>query len=444
MRSYLTLLLLSFSFSSSFASDPDKEAFLRIFVLPKKETIEPSALDDIRRDVDQLVDYFQKKFTDPKYKVLLERQIPFYLAFEKIFAAHYLYSESFAEFEIARILIDALLSYFKELGPLSEELSNKLNEAVKKKCELFNSPPFFLPGKFKAFSELLDDPRVAGKKQTIIDGIHVDFYGRDSKWDVAVLEGLEKTLKDRIIEQKNEIVTKCNERYLRLTNYCTDLFKDLKKYPQVQALGSGSFKNFSKELADSLLFRYIYHTNSLFKICSSLPHLKIPMNVLENNPLVSKFLTSLIKKVYDPKIIPDSLKDKLDTREMIQLISEAEAIMLKDFGFPVPEQSASEELRQSQVVSDLHGTVSKGTEKLVSDMDSNLNDLMETNSRDSTSGEKGTDPSKGSSSGKPGTGGSGPSSGMEMGKILGITFMVVAVVIAACVGMYFIRRSKSA
>ena len=53
--------------------------------------------------------------------------------------------------------------------------------------------------------------------------------------------------------------------------------------------------------------------------------------------------------------------------------------------------------------------------------------------------KKGTDPI----SEKPGTGGSSPSDGMEMGKILGITFTVIAVVIAAFGVVFFLRQRRS-
>ena len=53
--------------------------------------------------------------------------------------------------------------------------------------------------------------------------------------------------------------------------------------------------------------------------------------------------------------------------------------------------------------------------------------------------KKGTDPSPE----KPGTGDSSSPSGMEMGKILGITFTVVAVVLAVCGAVFFLRQRRS-
>ena len=53
---------------------------------------------------------------------------------------------------------------------------------------------------------------------------------------------------------------------------------------------------------------------------------------------------------------------------------------------------------------------------------------------------KSANPSKGSSSEEPGT---SPSSGMEIGKILGITFAVIAVVIAACGAVFFLHQKGS-
>ena len=58
------------------------------------------------------------------------------------------------------------------------------------------------------------------------------------------------------------------------------------------------------------------------------------MNVLKNHPLFSKFLISYFKDKYDSKIFT-GLWDNLETWEEnhSELISDAEAIMLKDIMF---------------------------------------------------------------------------------------------------------------
>ena len=114
----------------------------------------------------------------------------------------------------------------------------------------------------------------------------------------------------------------------------------------------------------------------------------------------------------------------------------AEEIMLNTFKFPKKDD----------------GTDTKGTKNPLSGLGGSETDKKELgpvkkasgssdgsdSEKPGSNGKKGTDPSHE----KPGTGDSSPSGGLGMGRIMGIIFAVVAVVLAACGAVFFLRQKR--
>ena len=263
-------------------------------------------------------------------------------------------------------------------------------------------------------------------KQTIINRIYHELTSDGMRWDDCVLEGLtDAHLKDSIIKKKNEIKKDYEKRFkfnssVQLFDYCANLFKPLgNDHPQINTLEPGKFRKFSHQLLEVLLYKYLSQAKSLSELCSKFPNLKYPLNFLEKEPLGSKFFRPYFEKSYKDRLT--TLKNEYPAilvTDHSKLISDAEAIMLKDFWFPKPGSSNGSSSEEP------------GTHK----------------KQVSLSGKKVTDPSgslNGSPSKDPGAGGSSSPSGMEMGKILGITFTVVAVVLAACGAVFFLRQKRS-
>ena len=124
------------------------------------------------------------------------------------------------------------------------------------------------------------------------------------------MEGLEAgPLKDSIIEQMKNIETRYEEMFKcnndnRLWDYYAKSFESLKKdFPELEGMIQVAFRNFSKELMRFLLYRYLRKTKkSLSKLCSDFPHLKDPLNVLENEILKKGFFPSYFEDMYKSQL----------------------------------------------------------------------------------------------------------------------------------------------
>ena len=317
-----------------------------------------------------------------------------FLELVKLFSTLYLSSESFAELEFSLIVINTLDFYFNSLDPSSRGWCGEFIQALDDKFELLSSLPFALPEEpeeFKTLCQLLDDHNVVDQKQTIINRIHTDLND-SQKWDDSVLKGLEEPLKNSIIDLKNEIETKYKEKYKynnvsRLWDRYAESFESLKKdFLEIEGMNQVDFRKFSIEFMRFLLFRYLWKTEkSLSELCSNFPHLKGPVNVLDKL-LGSGVFLSYFEKMYKTQLDYLQIYSIGDPeaweKDHSVLISKAEPIMLNTFW---PPKSA--------------------------------------NSSESPSSEE------------PGSSG--------MGKILGITFTVVAVILAACGAVFFLRQKRS-
>ena len=341
----------------------------------------------------------RNKFTKSEFKTL-ESQLPLFIEFGKVHSAHCLDSKIFAEFEISGIVSNALKNYYKnKLDNQAREFCDYFIWALSEKFTLLRSLPFALSVEFKALVKLLDDGKVVDQKQPIIDEI-LSVLDGSVQWNNHVLVGLDQPLKNIIIEKKNEIEKRYKEKFKfnnvdRLWDYYVDLFKSWKKdFPVTEKMGQVEFRKFSKELMEFLLYRYLRQAKSLSELCSNFPYLRDPVTVLENKLSERGVFHSYFEEMYETQLenLRKCIGGKQETLETVHsaLISKAEEIMLKAFGFPKPGSS-----------------------------------------------------SKGSSSEKPGTGDSSSPSGMEMEKILGITFTVVAVVLAVCGVVFFLRQRRS-
>ena len=200
MIPFLIPLLLSLFSSPSLASDPDINEFLGVFNLPPKESRpEPTVMERIRSDVDWFRASFQAKFDGPDANIYVS-QIPLLLAFEKFYSVLRSYSLDFSEIEISEIVTDALKSYFDGLDPITSSAISCFSLALAKKYDLLTFQSFSLSTEFISFCGLLDVPSITEKKQLIIDTTYNDLVGL-SVWDDHVLEGLEVSLKEKIIDK---------------------------------------------------------------------------------------------------------------------------------------------------------------------------------------------------------------------------------------------------
>ena len=288
----------------------------------------------------------------------------------------------------------------------------------------------------------------------------------------------------RAILEKRMLLGSYQEIYRYTINdwldpYYENLFKPLIelpefiKLPEFETLKSKRW--FLRDLLNFLLYRYLHQAKSLS--CPLSPRTRKSLDVLEKDPLVSESFHSYfegMKRLYLASLISHlgSPARKLWETDHSKLISKGEEIMLKEFGFPAPEKPASKMpiakapeskspgshppdtsqpgvlqfasskdlLPQKRVVPKRRpdsGTAATGD---LSGSRTDVSDLSEGSSeKPDSNSKKGTDPSPE----KPGTGGSGPSDGMGMGKILGISFAVIAVVIAACGAVFFLRQRRS-
>ena len=88
-------------------------------------------MENYRIGVEQAKEYFKDEFAKPDFKTLKSR-IPLFLEFKKVYFANRFFSESFAEFEISGIVINALRDYYRRsLIRHSSGTVNSLGHSIK-------------------------------------------------------------------------------------------------------------------------------------------------------------------------------------------------------------------------------------------------------------------------------------------------------------------------
>ena len=288
MRPYLLLLLFSSSFSSSFASDSVETSFLNLFKLPEKVGPEPTNLEGNRKEVEIARKYFTEEFKNPENKPLLERLIPLFLIYGKIYFVHHLDSGSFAdvhhldsgsfaEFEFSGIVIGALDSY------------------LNKPCLSLREREWL----FKFAMAILGKRKLLGSQEMYRYSIN--------DWLDLLYEKLFKPL-------------------IELPEFI--------ELPKFETLKSNRW--FLRDLLDFLLYRYLRQAKSLS--CPMSPHIREPLDVLEKDPLVSKSFHSYFEGMY--KFYLTSLIHHLGSSQETcetdhsKLISKGEEIMLEELGVP--------------------------------------------------------------------------------------------------------------
>ena len=187
----------------------------------------------------------------------------------------------FSEIEISEIVTDALKSYFNGLDPISKEAFSDFSRALEKKYKLLTFQSFSFSTEFITFCGLLDDP-VLLKKARIIDRIYNDLV-EFRTWDDDVLKGLEVSLKEKIIDQKDKVKDEYERWYGsgRRVDHYVGIFDSLKRFRKINAFDQDKFRSFSKNLIKFLFYRYICKAeNPLSKLCTTFPRLEGKLNVL--------------------------------------------------------------------------------------------------------------------------------------------------------------------